>query len=346
MMNIVRNMKNDYHFNMLLFTEERRYYDDEFENYGKIFRMNGFGKYGSLLSKLDYYVRAPRIYKFVKEVIESSGPYDIIHCNNNLQSAPCLKAAYDMKIPVRISHFHGLNSKDPITKVYNTLWKKISINYILKYATDIIACSKASADSYFGAERCKVICNAIDLNKFNLQKYKSEKEPYSFIHVGSFSETKNQRFIVEIFAHIKEKFPAATLKLVGWSVDNYINLVKETAVKYDVLNSIKFLPHDSDIPMLFSKSKYMIFPSKSEGFGIVVVEAQAMGVKCFISDAVSMEADAGLCTQIPLNYTSEEWANIIIDSTLQQNFQAKNINDFSMSKYISKIKKVYENGEK
>ena len=31
MMSIVRNLKNKYDFDMLLFTDERRYYDDEFE---------------------------------------------------------------------------------------------------------------------------------------------------------------------------------------------------------------------------------------------------------------------------------------------------------------------------
>lgn len=40
MMGIVRNLYTECHFDMLLFTSEKRYYDDEFLKYGgKIFRV-------------------------------------------------------------------------------------------------------------------------------------------------------------------------------------------------------------------------------------------------------------------------------------------------------------------
>ena len=40
MMNIIRNMHKEYLFDMLLFTSEKRHYDDEFLTYGgKIYRI-------------------------------------------------------------------------------------------------------------------------------------------------------------------------------------------------------------------------------------------------------------------------------------------------------------------
>jgi glycosyltransferase involved in cell wall biosynthesis len=46
----------------------------------------------------------------------------------------------------------------------------------------------------------------------------------------------------------------------------------------------------SDIPALLSTFDMMILPSRWEGLGIVVLEAQAAGVPCLLSDRVPEEA--------------------------------------------------------
>ena len=62
-----------------------------------------------------------------------------------------------------------------------------------------------------------------------------------------------------------------------------------------------------------------ILPSKYEGFGIVLAEAQAAGLKCFISENVPPEVNIGLCETIPLNKGEKYWAEKINEFLTNEN---------------------------
>ena len=88
MMDIVRNLRGEYNFDMLLFTDEVRYYDEEFLSYGgKILRVPFYEGGNRILRKLDYYIRGGRLYRGIYKAIQENGPYDVIHCNNVYESA-------------------------------------------------------------------------------------------------------------------------------------------------------------------------------------------------------------------------------------------------------------------
>ena len=105
MMNIVRNLHREYLFDALLFTSEKRYYDDQFSSYGgnihRIPRYEGSNKYRK---KADYYIRGYKLYKDVKRLLIENGPYDVVHCNDEFESALIVKAAAECGVPVRITH--------------------------------------------------------------------------------------------------------------------------------------------------------------------------------------------------------------------------------------------------
>lgn len=65
-----------------------------------------------------------------------------------------------------------------------------------------------------------------------------------------------------------------------------------------------------------------VFPSIYEGLPLTVVEAQAAGLPCLISDAVPIECKlTNLVAQIPLRAEPREWAKKILDvsDTVRQN---------------------------
>ena len=57
----------------------------------------------------------------------------------------------------------------------------------------------------------------------------------------------------------------------------------------------------------------MIVPSLFEGMPNVIIEAQASGLPCYISNTITKEANiTGLVKYIGLNDSSKEWASIIL----------------------------------
>ena len=56
---------------------------------------------------------------------------------------------------------------------------------------------------------------------------------------------------------------------------------------------------------------FFIFQSTFEGFGNVLIEAQAMGLPCFVSEVVTEEADCGRLEFIKLSDGATKWQKLL-----------------------------------
>ena len=342
MMNIVRNLSGEFHFDMLLFTHEVRHFDAEFQKYGTIFRIPNYKGPSKLRRKLDGYVRFWRIYQGVKKILQENGPYDVIHCHNYFEAAPCLLAAKHCQVPIRISHSHSAPQYTHfLTKIHQILLRSILVNN----ATHLVGCSKNACNYLFGkTSNAKSVPNAIDLKRFDRLHYSQPKIKHSFIHVGSLGIPKNQSFVLDVFKAIQTHWPDATLKLIGNKNESYEKILRQKIADLH-LENVEFLPHHSDIPALLAQSEYMIFPSLFEGFGLALVEAQAMQVKCVASNTVPRETDIGLCQYLPLKQSPEQWAQAVLDMS-DKPIPQPNTQGVDLNCYIDKIRSLYLSGEK
>ena len=66
----------------------------------------------------------------------------------------------------------------------------------------------------------------------------------------------------------------------------------------------------SDVPAILSAADAFIMPSFFEGMPNTIIEAQATGLPCIISDSITKEANiTGLVKYLPLSNSAEQWAN-------------------------------------
>lgn len=344
MMSIVRNLHKEYLFDALLFTSEKRYYDEEFSSYGgQIFRIPRYEGKNKYRRKVDHYIRGYGLYKNVKKLLKEKGPYDIIHCNNEFESGPIIKAAAECGVPVRIVHTHIISQKsNQVATILESYRKKV----IEKNSTVKVGCSLDACHSFYSKpESSIVVNNTYDDSRFTKNNcIEDDSNRLVLIQVGRFNAVKNQLFSIEVLKKIKRVYPDVVLRLVGFDADGYERLVRKRIKELNLRDNVVFYPGNSNIPQLLSESSIFIFPSLHEGFGIALIEAQAMGLKCFASTGVPETTNCGGVTYIDLKDGAEVWANAVIESfsnygNVKQTFD---VSDFAASNVMEKYRSIYE----
>ena len=311
-MSIVRELKDECVFDIVLFNHNRRDYEEEFKKQGHIFTVKEYTGPIRIRKRMDFYIRPLPRYLGLKKAITDNGPYDIIHCHDDFESGLALKAAYECGVPIRVVHSHGyalpLNGHY-VRRVYEYIYRRM----IRKYATKMVGCSKIAADYLYGkGSNVKIIPNAIELDRFTYEETPAPN-PWSLICVGRYGNAKNQLFLVDIFNEIYNKHRKAELTLVGYGDEQYYSELAKKIRCLGIDQSVKFYPGDADVPKLLAQNNVFVLPSSFEGLGIVFIEAQAVGLKCFASTRVPQEADCGGVEFIPLEAGADKWAEKISD---------------------------------
>ena len=215
-----------------------------------------------------------------------------------------------------------------------------------------IAPSKLAAKFVFGnSKNVYILHNALNYDDFEFSeeiRNKIRKElkignKTLYGHVGRFNVQKNHMFLLEIFQEIVKIDKNSVLALIG-----------EGELENDILIKIKELKLEKNVLVLGPKknvNEYLmafdkiIFPSFFEGMPNVIIEAQASGLPCFISNTITKEANiTGLLTYIDLNKTSLEWADIIIKSKIKRKNTRKNFinNNYMIEQIVEEfVEKCY-----
>ena len=130
-------------------------------------------------------------------------------------------------------------------------------------------------------------------------------------NIGRFSIQKNHEFLLDIFNEVLKKNPNAVLLLIG---DGPLeNKIKEKTKNLGIEKSVIFYGTTSSTNKLYQAMDCFVLSSLFEGLPIVLVEAQAAGLKTLCSDAITQEAKiTGLLDYLPLSGTQEKWAEKIL----------------------------------
>ena len=341
-MSIVRNLSDRYTFDILTNTCKEKAYDKEFTSYGgKIFRVPFYEGNCHFRQRLDYYIRGHYLYTKALKVIRENMPYKAVHCNNGNEGGIVLTAAKKAGVPIRIMHSHAIFSPDTfirkiITEKYRT--------FIMQNATCLLGCSQEACSLFYENKHEKIMYNSYDSEKFSWDEaVETVTHPFKLIQVGRYSQVKNQTFSLNILKAILPTIPEAKLDLVGAKGDEAERTLKQTASDLGIIDNVQFHPADADIPALLKQADAFLLPSLNEGFGIALIEAQAVGLKCYASDTVPFTTNCGGVEYLSLSDGASRWAETIVldyqsgKCTLQQYDCSKYSVDNIMSEYI----KVY-----
>ena len=304
-MNVYRALdRSKVQLDFLLHRPTRSAYDDEIEALGgRIYRIRR-------QNPLDLR------YWAVLDEFFAEHSYKAVWVQLDCMSAEPLAAAARHGAVVRVAHSHSSRQDKDLKYPLKMLCKP----FIKRYATDLFACGEEAGRWMFGTDDFKVVRNCIDVDAYafdpavrtDVRRELGIAEGAPVMgHVGRFDAVKNHAFLLDAFAELLKRQPRVVLLLAG---DGPLRSEMETkAGELGIAESVMFLGVRSDVPRLMQAMDCFVMPSLYEGLPMVLVEAQAAGLPCLISDLIPHDCDieGGSVDRENLRIGAVTWASRI-----------------------------------
>lgn len=176
---------------------------------------------------------------------------------------------------------------------------------------------------------------------FETQQYSALNQK-KIIAVGSYSFNKGYDLLLQIWETLEARFPQWELNIYGTQTRQKLQLTAE----YLHLNNIHFHDPVTDIDLQYLDSSIMVLPSRSEGFGMVLIEAMSFGLPVISfdcpngpKDIVSHNEDGFLIENGNIEEFSEKLKLLMEDENLRHEMGKKasiNALRFSAAKVVKK----------
>lgn len=314
-MNYYRNVdRSRVQFDFMVHRQERGAYDDEIEAMGgKIYQMPPIkpGKFGKYKKEL-------------KRFFNEHPEYQIIHSHMSELGYFAFKEAKAHNVKCTICHAHNAPhfKSETFGEKLKDIMRWIFKHKIRKYTDHKFICGMDAGKWLFGRRHKKkfiMMNNAIDAEKFRWNESRAKalreewelEDKFVICHVGRFNAQKNHSLLIDIFNLVHYQRPNSVLLLAGDG--DLEERIKAKVEGLGLSDCVRFLGVRSDINDILLASDVFLFPSLYEGLPVTLVEAQASGIKCVISDAIP--ADCQITKNIdivPLEASTGNWANAVL----------------------------------
>lgn len=386
MMNYLRNIDRDkIQIDFLINRQEKADYEEEIEQLGsRVYHMCPLYplKFGRYKKEFKAFLREHPEYKIIHSHLEERSyfalkiakqmgvPIRIVHAHS-------VPKRFDMKMPVRLYFRYKLKgvythrfacSEEPAKWLYGTT-QCVTLEEYQKYSgakcVTLEECQGNKSKAEPATESPVIIMkNAIDTKKFAFDEQARQKIRKSLHikedtlvvgHIGRFTYEKNHKFLIDIFHEVNKLNDNCRLLLIGGGkpkeeVETKAEIVKKVR-ELGLENKVKFLGVRDDVNDLISAMDVLVMPSVSEGFPVTLMEAQAAGLRCIVSDVVTYQCNVTEEMQfMSLEQDAQEWANKVV-SFCTLNLNAEEMNEkvkkagFDIAENAKWLEEFYESFE-
>jgi len=285
-----------------------------------------------------------QLYKYIKAVKP-----DIVHTNLFGADTWGRQAAILARVPIIVATEHNINLNE-------SKFKKIIKLFLSKFTSRIIAVSQGVKDysvktEKISADKIKIINYGIDLHKFTFRGYQEINSPKTIkaVCVARLEEQKGHNYLIEAMPAIIKDYPEFTLHLIG--AGSLANKLKQQVKDLKLEDKVKFHGQSFDIAKLLPQMDLFILPSLWEGLGIVILEAQAVGLPVLASNIpavneVVKNEQTGLLfqpknSQAIVEAVNHLLANQQLAKDLVNNAYQQVKTDFNVEKMVANYSQLY-----
>lgn len=249
------------------------------ENVKHFYNFNAAVKFYNINVKgnpINYFIKYK---KGIRKVIKSINPDVISVCDDGLKGL-LVPLIFGKKTPVIYErhasvnlNFGDKNRTSFLQIIKKYLTHKLMIFGAKKFDAFVIL-TRGNKDDWPGV-KCSVIPNPISFENEDVSKNNSQK---IVLAVGSQSYNKGYDRLIDIWSIVSKKHLDWKLEIFG-KIDESLNLQRHIeALGLDT--SISFNKPVKNIVQQYKKASIFALTSRSEGFGMVLIEAMSFGVPC------------------------------------------------------------------
>lgn len=308
-MNLYREIDTEkIQFDFAMTAGEKSLYDDEVLSRG---------------GRIFYFDTTKDVTTNLRRILREDGPFQVVHSHVFFYSGLLLAEAKKAKVPIRIAHAHNAHTGES-RSVPRIAYERGMQVLIRANATHMLGCSEKACRYVFGEKimkdpRAMVMPDGIDCDRFafNSEVREQVRKEYGldgkFVigHVGHFNPAKNHEKILSVFAEVCRRRDDAALLLVG---DGELEQdVRNRTADLGLTDKVIFAGAHRDVERFYQAMDVFLFPSRYEGFGMAMIEAQCSGLGCIASDVVAHETAVNRDVQfLKLQLSDTEWANALL----------------------------------
>lgn len=216
---------------------------------------------------------------------------DVVHINTYFDSVYVLIAAKLAGIKKTINHSHTARAlgESSVKKLQYMITRPV----INKLSFKRLACSQEAGIALFGKSKFILINNGIRTQDYKFDAATRKRlranlnlpsEAKVIGHVGRLEKVKNHKFLISILKTLNSSDESYYLVLVGDGSQRAS--IQRLIAKYNLEDKVRLLGDRRDVKDLYNMFDVFVFPSLYEGLPLSLVEAQANGLTCLVSDNV------------------------------------------------------------
>lgn len=214
----------------------------------------------------------------------------------------------NQRIP-RVVTIHDLVWMDAASTMRFQTWlgERILMKPAVYGADKVVTVSSATAEAVkiafpAAAEKVSVVRSGLTLLSGNFtkesfaafaQSHRIDR-PYA-LFVGTLEPRKNLPRLLEAYSRLSVKVRGELLLVIaggqGWRLANLTTLISQLGIEASV--RLTGYVTDGDLAGLYANARFLVMPSLYEGFGLPIIEANAMGIPVLASNTSSMPEVAG-----------------------------------------------------
>lgn len=270
-------------------------------------------------------------FRYVRNLVNTNN-IDIVHIHGNSHALLIeLIASLAGRCKIRICHSHN-------TTCNNVLMHKLLEPIFNILCTDRFACGEDAGRWMYGNKQFQIINNGINTEKFRFneenrthirKQYGITDDEIVIGHVGNLNTQKNQTFLLDIMSKLNniEKYK---LMLVGEG-EKRAELERKT-LRLGLNHHVIFVGATQEVPAYLSAMDAIVMPSLYEGLPLSLVEEQANGLTCFVSNNITREVNISGNLHFVYDTTDTEfWVKAVSNFHIHNNRNRAMISDLAIN---------------